>query len=187
MQWITPQQAMQAIEGGNIEKVTEAYLQDLARVNRIIQRIRDGTIMDMPTRTEQVPAIDPMTGAPAIGPDGQPATMDQEIPAWMPDEQDNVPVWKENLALWMKSDDYERSSPEAQAVAKLMWQGLKQLEQKKAAEDAQQQMQMAQSLGMGNAAAPQGPPGMPSVQNLNAENPGANGGQPAPPSPEPQQ
>jgi hypothetical protein len=79
-------------------------------------------------------------------------TMEQEVPAWMPDEYDNVPVWQENLALWMKSDDFERSPPEAQAVAKLMWQGLQQLKQRKAQEDAAQQQAMAQSLGMGNAA-----------------------------------
>jgi hypothetical protein len=190
MGWVTPQQAMQAIEGGNIDKVNEGYLEDVARVNRIIQRIRDGSIMEMPTRTQEVPALDPMTGGPAMDPaTGQPLTMPQDVPAWMPDDYDNVPVWQENLALWMKSDDFERSPAEAQAVAKMMWQGLQRIAQKKAAEAAQQQMQMAQGLGMQNAAAPQGPPALPSVQNPN--NPdasaGSNNGQPAPPSPDPQQ
>jgi hypothetical protein len=50
-------------------------------------------------------------------------------------------------------------------VAKLMWAGLQQLSDKQMVEAAAQQQQMAQSLGMGNAAAPQGPPSAPSVPN----------------------
>jgi hypothetical protein len=87
----------------------------------------------------------------------------------MPDKFDSVPVWKENLAIWLKSDDFERSSKEAQEVGRLMWEGLGQLEAEHAQEQAQQQMAMAQSLGMGNAAAPQGPPAPPSQPNISAD------------------
>jgi hypothetical protein len=189
MGWISGTQTMEAIESGDLGPVTEAYEDDKARINRIIQRIRDGSIMQMPTRTQEVPAIDPATGAPAMGPDGQPLTIPQDVPAWMPDEYDNLPVWEENLALWLKSDDFERSPQEAQAIAKMMWQGLQKLKQKKAADDAAQQQQMAQSLGMGNAAQPQGPPALPSLPNVaagGADSAGPSGGQPAPPSPNPQ-
>jgi hypothetical protein len=173
MGWVSGQQAMRAIEGGQIDVLTQSYDEDLARVNRIIQRIRDGSIMDMPTRTEMVDGIpDPVTG--------QTQQIPTEVPAWMPDEQDSVPVWKEQLALWMKSDDYERSPREAQAVAKLMWEGLQQLEQRHAAEQAQAQMAQAQAMGMSNAAAPQGPPSLPSTPN-------ANGPGPQPAGPDPQQ
>src|SRR5262249_27975003 len=160
---ISPQQAMEAIEGGNIDRVNEAYMDDKARVWRIIQRIKDGTAMHMPTRTQDVPAIDPLTGAPAVNPvTGQPLTIEQEVPMWMPDEYDNVPVWQENLALQLKSQDFERWPPESQEMLKQMWQGLSQLAKQKATEAAQQQMAQAQALGMGNAAAPQGPPALPS-------------------------
>jgi hypothetical protein len=111
MGWVTGQQAMEAIERGQTDTLTQGYDEDKARINRIIQRIRDGTLMDMPTRPQKVPAIDPATGGPAIDPaTGQPAMVDVEVPTWMPDEYDNVPVWKENLSLWLKSDDFERSS-----------------------------------------------------------------------------
>jgi hypothetical protein len=169
MQWITGQQAMSAIERGQLDYLTQSFDLDVRRISRIIERIKDGTIMDMPTRTQQVPAIDPMTGGPAAGPDGKPLTIPQEIPAWMPDKFDSVPVWKENLAIWLKSDDFERSSKEAQEVGRLMWEGLGQLEAEHAQEQAQQQMAMAQSLGMGNAAAPQGPPAPPSQPNISAD------------------
>lgn len=168
MGWVTAQQAMSAIERGQIDYLTQSFDLDMRRISRIIERIKDGSILEMPVRTQQVPAIDPATGGPAIGPDGKPLTIPQEVPAWMPDKFDNVPVWKENLAIWLKSDDYERSDPMAQEIGRLMWEGLGQLEAEHAAEQAQQQMQMAQSLGMGNAAAPQGPPALPSQANIAA-------------------
>jgi len=86
----------------------------------------------------------------------------------MPNEWDSVPVWKQQLGLWMKTQDFEALAseyPDRAEVAKLMWNGLGQLQEQKAMERAQQQQAMAQSLGMGNAAAPQGPPSTPSVPN----------------------
>jgi hypothetical protein len=171
MGWITGQQAMSAIERGQLDYLTQSFDLDVRRISRIIERIKDGSVMDMPTRTQQVPAIDPATGAPAVGPDGQPLTIPQDVPVWMPDTYDSVPVWKENLAIWLKSDDFERSSPEAQEVGRLMWDGLGRLEQKHAQDQARQQMAQAQSLGMGNAAAPQGPPPLPSQPNIAADQP----------------
>jgi len=117
-----------------------------------------------------VPAIDPATGQQAVDPmTGQPQTVTVQVPTWMPDEYDNVPVWKENLSLWLKSDDFERSSPEAQEQGRLMWQALGDLEAQHAQEQASQQMQMAQSLGMGNASKPQGAPALPSQPNITAD------------------
>ena len=133
--------------------------------------------MDMPTRSEQIEVPDPMTG--------QMVPQLQEVPAWMPNDWDRIPVWQQQLALWMKTQDYEAVAaehPERAEVAKLMWAGLKQLEQQKVAEHAAQQQQMAQQLGMGNAAAPQGPPAQPSVPNAaglpatGASQPGAGPG-----------
>jgi hypothetical protein len=174
MGWVTREQAMAAIEGGMAEKLTEGYDQDVAKVNRIINRIRDGSVLDMPTRTEmiEVPAPpDPLTGQPPINPaTGQPLVqqMAHEVPIWMPNEWDSVPVWQQQLGLWMKTQDFEMLSatqPENAEVAKLMWSGLQQLQQQKALQAAQQQQAMAQSLGMGNAAAPQGPSPPPSLPN----------------------
>jgi hypothetical protein len=169
---VTPQRAMQAIERGQIDVLTQGYDLDMARINNIIQRIKDGTVMDMPTKPMKVPAIDPATGGPAMDPaTGQQAKVDVDVPGWMPDEWDDVPVWKENLAIWLKSDDYERSSKDAQEQGRLMWQALGELEADKAAKAAQEQMAMAQGLGMQNAAAPQGPPSLPSTANITADQP----------------
>jgi hypothetical protein len=130
--------------------------------------------MDMPTRQEMVDAPappDPLTGMPPVDPmTGQPQTQKvmEEVPIWMPNEWDSIPVWQQQLGLWMKTQDFEALGteyPERAEVAKLMWAGLRQLKQQEAERAAQQQQAMAQSLGMGNAAAPQGPPSPPSVPN----------------------
>lgn len=160
MGWVTREQAMATIEGGMVERLSEGYDQDVAKVNRIIGRIRDGTAMDMPTRTEMIELTDPATG--------QPTTIPEQVPAWMPNEWDNDKVWQQQLALWMKSQDYEMLAaihPDRAVVAELMWEGLQHLSERKAIQAAQRQQQMAQSLGMGNAAAPQGPPTPPSLPN----------------------
>jgi len=160
MGWLSGEQAMAAIEGAQVEKLTEGYDQAAAKINRIIQRIRDGTAMDMGTRQELVEVTDPATG--------QPVQVTEEVPSWMPNDWDNIPVWQQQLALWMQSQDYEllaETFPERAELAKLMWGGLQQLQVKKAQQEAVQQQQMAQSLGMGNAAAPQGPSTPPSLPN----------------------
>jgi hypothetical protein len=166
MGWISGEQAIAAIEGGMAEKLTEGYDQDVAKVNRIINRIRDGSVMDMPTRQEMRRGPRPRSpaGMPRHPMTGQP----KKVPIWMPNEWDSIPVWQQQLGLWMKTQDFEALGteyPERAEVAKLMWNGLRQLKQQKAMQAAQQQQAMAQSLGMGNAAAPQGPPSPPSVPN----------------------
>jgi hypothetical protein len=91
-----------------------------------------------------------------------------DVPIWMPNEWDNARVWQQQLGLWLKTQDFEALSavhPDRAEVARLMWQGLQQLQFEEAQRKAQQQMAMAQSLGMGNAAAPQGPPALPSQPN----------------------
>jgi hypothetical protein len=164
MGWITPQKTMWAIENGQPGTLTETYDLNKARVNRIIQKIRDGTIMEMPTRTEMVPGVpDPITG--------QVQDVPMEVPAWMPADYDDVRVWKSELGDWLKTDDYERSAPEVQEVGRLMWAGLQEIEAQQAQRAAGEQMAMAQSLGMGNAASPQGPPAPPSQPNVAAAEP----------------
>jgi hypothetical protein len=160
MGWVSKEQGMAAIEGGMSEKLQEGYDQAAAKVNRIINRIRDGSVMEMPTRTEMVTVTDPLTGMQQ--------QIAQEVPIWMPNEWDSIPVWQQQLALWLQTQDFElltATHPDRAEVAKLMWAGLQQVEQQQAMQKAQQQQAMAQSLGMGNAAAPQGPSTPPSLPN----------------------
>jgi hypothetical protein len=160
MGWVTGERAMSAVEGGMAEKLTEGYDQDVAKVNRIMGRIRDGSVMDMPTRSDVRPVTDPITGQQQMVP--------MDVPIWMPNEWDNIKVWQQQLALWLKTQDFEllcALHPDRAEVAKLMWSGLEQLQQQEALRAAQQQQQMATQLGLGNAAAPQLPPSLPSVPN----------------------
>lgn len=160
MGWMGGEQAMAAIEGGQAEKITEGYDQDVAKVNRIIGRIEDGTAMDMPTRQELVTVTDPLTG--------QQQQVTEDVPMWMPSEWDNEHVWQQQLGLWMKTQDFEllcAVHPDRAEMAKLMWAGLNQLAAQKAQQKAQQMQSLATAQGMGNAAATQGPPALPSLPN----------------------
>jgi hypothetical protein len=185
MGWVNGTQAMSAIEGGITEKLTESYEQDVARVERIIAMIRDGTVMQMPKRLDFVqqtvpgqPVTDPATGAPILDPTtgapqtGPPTTqvVPMEVPMWMPADYDSIPVWRQRLGTWLKTLDFEQTAPQMQEVAKNMWAGLDKKEQEKAVREAQMQQQTAQMIGMGNAANPSLQPGgggaaMPSLPN----------------------
>lgn len=154
--WITPQVAMAAIQGGTAEKLIEGYELDVARANRIIQHIRDGSLMQMGTwqiATDGPP--DPMTGV-------APKVM-EDVPVWMPTPQDSMPVWKTVFGDWCKTLDFEQQPPDAQAAVGLIWEAINKLEADQAAQQAQSQMQMAQALGMGNASKAQKAPAMPDM------------------------
>jgi hypothetical protein len=73
----------------------------------------------------------------------------------------------------MKTQDYERLEPRLQEVAKNIVAGIKTLQMVEAQRQAQLQSAMAESQGMQNAAAPQGPKPPPSTPQ-----PGNDGGQP---------
>ena len=185
MGWVNGTQAMSAIEGGITEKLSESYEQDVARVERIIAKIRDGTVMEMPKRldfvNQTVPGqavTDPATGAPILDPaTGQPQTgppttrvVPMEVPMWMPADYDSIPVWRQRLGTWLKTQDFEQTPPPMQEVAKNMWAGLDVKEQEKAIQKAQMEQATAQQIGMGNASNPALQPGgagaaMPSLPN----------------------
>jgi hypothetical protein len=137
--WITPQQAMAAIDGGTAESLTQSFRLDEAKAARIIQKIRDGSVMQMPPKVVQ----DPMTGQPI------------ETEWWMPDAFDSVAVWREVIGTWMKTSEFDRLDPGLQEVAKQIWEALQM--QEAAAAQREQALQTAQAEGMGlqNAAKPQ--------------------------------
>jgi hypothetical protein len=126
------------------EKLIQSYELDVARINRIIQKIRDGTVLEMPSRLEE----DPTTGQPIIDPmTGQTLS----VPGWMPDIQDNSVVWMAQLSDWMKTEEYEQASPPQQEIARHMLQGMQQLEAQKAAQAQEAQALQAAQLGMDSA------------------------------------
>lgn len=163
--WLNPQDALAAMQSGSLDRLTQSYWLDVSRANNVIQKIRDGTVMDMPPRGD----TNPMNGEPTIDPvTGQP----MQIPGWMPSDQDNLAIWEKVFGDWMKTDDYARTSPEGQQVAQDIWDGLQALKIMKAQREAALQTQMAEQQGMTNAAKPQGATPMPSM-------PGSDGPPPA--------
>lgn len=161
--WISPQQAMAAIDNGTAEKLVESYQLDVAKSNRIIQRIRNGTVMDMPTRHDQgpdgLPLMDPATGMPA------------EVPTYMPDVQDNKEVWISVFGDWMKTDEYESLDPAMQAVSKQIFTGIKHMQAQEAQQAAEAQAAQAEALGMQNATRPSGAKPLPNMPGATTSSP----------------
>jgi hypothetical protein len=145
--------------GTSPESVIESFEFDKARANLIIQHIRQGSVMDMPPVSMNVPGIDPLTGAPT--------TQQAVVPGWMPRPFDNVDIQLWVLETWMKSDDFTRLPPQMAEVAMLVYEGMKSLQADQAAQAAQAQAAQAEQLGATNASKPQPQDGkpMPSTPN----------------------
>jgi hypothetical protein len=146
---ISPQAAMAAIHGGSAEGLLRSYELDVARANELVQKIR----------AQGVNLLAEPLGPPTL-------EMPMGRPAWMPRPQDNPEVWKQVIGDYMKTPDFDGQSPEVQEMFNLVWDGLMFLEQQEAMKQAVQQQQMAEGLGMANAAAPQTPAPMPDQKAL---------------------
>jgi hypothetical protein len=131
--YLSPETAIAALHGGTAEKLVQSYELDLARVNSVIQAITDGTVMSWPTRTQ----TDPGTGQPLTDEMGAPA----EVPAYMPDANDSLPIWKHVFGDWMKTDSYLHLKREMQAVAQQVWSAIQYQENAQAMAAAQMQQQ----------------------------------------------
>ncbi len=148
--YVRPEVAMEiALYGASPDSIIESFEFDKARINSIIQRIRDGSIMTMKTRE----MTDPMTGVV------------MQVPDWMPREFDNIDIQMWVYENWLKSNDFDRLPVEHHAVAMLIYEGMKQLQAQKQAEAAAAQTAQAEALGETNAAKPQQAKPMPSTPN----------------------
>lgn len=172
--WISPEQAMTAIEQGSAESVIKTLAFDEARAGRIIRRIKEGPeslakAPEIPTgRLIPDPAAplvpDPLTGE--MVPDPTPVIVEM-APAWMPRYSDNIPVFKGVFESWMKTEEFERLDPEMQQAAATIYQGILNLESEKAAAAQAIQTETAEQLGLANATrSPSKPlPSMPDTSN----------------------
>lgn len=154
--YLRPEVAIDIVmTGTSPESVIERFEHDKARANLIIQNIRTGTVMDMGWSQH----TDPMTGE------------NMDVPAWMPREFDDVEIQLWVLESWLKTDDFARLSEDLQAVAMLVYQGMKSIEAQQQAQAAMAQTAQAEELGATNAAKPQPQEGkpMPSTPNPAAE------------------
>lgn len=134
-QWITPERAMSALQGGLAEAVIDDFELDIARVHRQIQQL-------LLLADEAV--VSQMQDPSALIPEAKP--------------YDNHPVFVDVIKGWMKTVDFEQQHPLIQEAA-LNWLQMHQmLDQQQKMEQAQQTSLMAQSQGQDNAAKPQGGP-----------------------------
>jgi hypothetical protein len=101
--YLSPEVAIGALHSGTAENLIRSYEVDIARVNRVIQAIADGTVLDMPPRQEQVPGQpDPLTGETGT----RPQTV--EVGNYMPSQNDSLPIWKHMFGDFMKTPAFER-------------------------------------------------------------------------------
>lgn len=173
--WVNPEQAMAAINAGTAEGLIDSYELAYARVNRVIQRIKDGSFMAMGNRpvlsseehyVPAPPVIDPLTGEeiPALDEFGQPQmVLATEVPEWMPRPFDNIRVHKQQMEDWMQTSDWDDLDAGGKEAGNLYYQALLDLEAQQAKREAMMQQEQAAGLGMANAAKPQAPSPLPSL------------------------
>lgn len=159
--WISPHEAMAAINKGTAEGLVQSYERDIARANLIIQKCREGpeVLFATPRRRPffgEDPGFDEETGEPR-----------EYIPGWMPRPFDNVAVQKDTVADFMKGSEYEDLDPPSQEAMNAVYDSYLQLEAKHQAQEAAAQEMTAESLGMSNAARPSAPPPLPDQAPLN--------------------
>jgi hypothetical protein len=165
--YFPPETLIAALSAGDFDRLNESFEEDEAQINFLISQIRAGTFWQLPKRPampgEMVgPELDPRTGEPIIGPDGQPVKL-TEVEGWMPRPFDSPSVWKRRLEAFMKSDEWRHLTPEAQQATGNIYAAVLGIEAQNAAKQAAIQTQTAQQLGTANAAKPQAPKAMPSL------------------------
>jgi hypothetical protein len=163
--YLSPEVALAAMDNGSAANLVRSYIFDEAKVGRIILRIRNGTVMQMPTRHE----MDLQTGAPLMIPGpidpvtGQPGPpVEAEVPGYMPiPDVDNLTVWRKGIGDWMKTPDYEQLDAGLQEVPKQILAAINQLEMRAQQQQIAQQQAAAAKLGLGAASTPAGAPPAP--------------------------
>lgn len=167
--WISPHEAMSALNSGSAEGLIQSYERDIARANLVVMKIKSG-----PEVLFGTPARRPFFGEePGFEEVENPETgmveqIEREfVPGWLPRPFDNVSVQKDVLSNWMKSTEYDELDPPSQEAANAVYDSYLQIEAKQQAQAAQAQAETAESLGMSNASKPQTPPPLPSQAALN--------------------
>jgi hypothetical protein len=160
--WVSPHEAMAAINSGTAEALVQSYEKDIARANLIIQKCKEGpqVLFNTPQRRPffgEDPGIDEETMLPR-----------EFIPGWMPRPFDNIAVQKDVVADFMKGTEYDDFAPPEQEAINAVYDSFLQLEAKQQAEAAAAQAETAESLGMSNAARPTTPPPLPDQAPVNA-------------------
>lgn len=141
--WITPQQAMAAINGGTAENLAQGYELQVDLAQRRIQQI--------------------LALAGTLDPDSPPdAYAKADIPEAQP--SDDHEIHRDVIHQYQATVDYERQPDAVKQVLTLLDQQHEMLQAQAVAQQAQAQMEQAQGLGMSNAAKNPGPPKPPDMK-----------------------
>lgn len=155
---IGPETAIAILHGGNADELLKSPQYDIARAARMVKALQGGMeVLErefQPVLRQMPGPVDPVTGTQQM--------VMQEVPGWMPRKQDNIAIYKQVVGDAMKTPEFDMQPPEIKEGFNLFWAGLEFSEQERAAEKASLEQEMAQKLGMANAAAPQGDVQMPS-------------------------
>lgn len=168
--WVSPHEAMAAINAGTAEGLVQSYEKDVARANLIIQKVKEGPEVLFATPPRR-PFFGEDPGFEEVVNDvtGEVEELPREfIPGWMPRPVDNVPIQKDVIADWMKGVEYDELPPPQQEAINAVYDSFLELEAKHQAQEAAAQMATAESLGTANAARPSTPPPLPDKAPLNA-------------------
>lgn len=193
--WIPPEQGLHALQTGQADDLVKGVDLAIGRIHRVIQLIKKGpeALFSAPTRitSETEPAtipgpVDPATGMPTAAPNpnaGLPVTdpqtgLPRQDPIWMPQEWDNLGIWKSEMQSWFQTEEAEHLEPPIQDAANQVYQAILMVEARQQQRAAMQQEMTAQSLGMNNAAKPQGPPPLPDQNTPPGGNPAPTSNQP---------
>lgn len=148
--YVRPEVAIEiALNGASPESVIDRFEMDKARANMIIQKIRDGSIMFMPSRQEFVAGqVNPATGLPYEPGMGL-------VAGWMPRRFDDVAVQKWVFENWLKTDDAANLPVHLYTIAMTVYDQYMNLEAQQQAQAMAAQSAQAEELGTTNAAKPQ--------------------------------
>lgn len=144
--WITPEQAMSAIDGGYGATLVTSFELDEGRAARIIARLKAGP--KALYGTPEAPAPDRLETDPITG-------ITVEVPDFMPRRFDNITVQKSVFEDWMKTEEYESLPQEIQTEAMNVYDAMLRIEANKNAAQAMAMQNAATEAGQ--AAAAQGP------------------------------
>lgn len=153
---VSPEAALAVMHGSPAEGLLKSYENHTARAWRLCMKLREGpqAMLEFPPRTD-FELGDPL--------------MNYQVPGWMPRKVDNIAIWKQVVADFMTTEQYDRLPPETQHMFDQVYNGLEMQERMRAMMIASQQMSTAAQLGAANAARPQGETPMPSPRGLSRE------------------
>lgn len=171
--WVSPEQAMAAIDGGTAETLIDSYERKIGRAYDIIGKIKTGTLFEVPMR----PVFPGEDAGYQLDEYGQPLT-DQtgnpipvtEVPGWMPRPFDDPEVQKTVFEDWMQTGDFDNLGDEDKQAAMAYYSALLSLEAQNAQRAQELQTQQAEQMGMQNAAKDQIPKPSPSLPALPSQN-----------------